>query len=94
MLNISAKDLDNLFTYHPPVGNDVDTYQQIRQAGHAFATVICATVPPSDDRDRAITTIRDAVMQANAAVACAPKYHKGGFLGAGGVIPGGPTVGP
>lgn len=84
--NIGRGDLDNLFTYHAPVGDQVETYQQIREAGRALAEVILGRVPAGDDRDRAINTVRDAIMQANAAVACAPpgaaaptKYDAGGF---------------
>lgn len=76
MRNIRTYDLDNLFTHHPPVGDQVETYQAIRQAGHALASVICERVPAGDDRDRAVNTVRDAVMQANAAVACAPHEKK------------------
>jgi hypothetical protein len=70
--NVGRGDLDNLFSYHAPVGDQVETYQQIRQAGRTLAEVIIERVPPGDDRDWAIETVRDAVMRANAAVACAP----------------------
>lgn len=82
MKHVGPEDLDNLFTHHPPVGGQVADYQEIRAAGKAFAAVICERVPPGEDRDSAIRRVRDAVMWANAGVACSPvlMYDTGGWV--------------
>lgn len=67
---ISDADLINWFTYHPPNSADLDHYLAIRQAAHDFARVILAHTPSSADQTAAIRKIREAVMTANAAVAC------------------------
>ena len=63
-------DLDNLFTHHPPFGDQIERYKVIRTAGKDFATVILSDVPPSPERSTALRKIREAVMWANAGIAC------------------------
>jgi len=63
-------DLDNLFTYHPPHGDQVARYAELRAAGRAFATVLAATVPSGPERSTALSRIREAVMWGNAGIAC------------------------
>lgn len=66
-------DLDNWFTYHPPTAESIPTFEALRDAGHQFAETICALVPPSPDRSVAIRNVREAVMNANASLACYPE---------------------
>lgn len=78
---ITSDDLKNWFQYHPPVGNQTETYEAIRVAGHAFASVILAQTPAGPDQTDAIRKIREAVMTANAAVAChLPDYGSGQLM--------------
>ena len=58
------------FTYHAPEGDDVERYGRIREAGKAFALVVLQSTPDSADQSAAIRKIREAVMTANAAIAC------------------------
>ncbi|BFU90134.1 MAG: hypothetical protein NTAFB01_13210 [Nitrospira sp.] len=63
--------LENWFTHHPP--KDAETiarYQAIRQAGLAFASVILEHTPIGLDQTAAVRKVREAVMTANAAIAC------------------------
>lgn len=62
--------LENVFTHHPPKGDQARRYQDIRDAGRALATVIDLRAPDSPEKDAAIDRIREAVMWANAAIAC------------------------
>lgn len=62
--------LDNWFTYHPPSADDLAKYLAIRDAGHAFATIIVECTPACADQSAAVRKIREAVMTANAAIAC------------------------
>lgn len=65
--------IDNWFSYHPPQGDDAARYQRLRVAGKTFAEAIARETPPSADRTAAIRHVRDAVMTANAAIACGGK---------------------
>ncbi len=67
---ISDKDIDNWFTYHPPSVYQAGKYQTIREAGHALASAIVNNTPPSADQTAAIRKVREAIMTANAAIAC------------------------
>lgn len=62
--------LNNLFTHHPPKGDQVERYQKIREAGKELATLIEEFCPPGIERTEALLNVRQAVMWANAAIAC------------------------
>ena len=66
-------DLDNWFRYHPPTPEQVPVFEAIRDAGYQMAETIIATVPASPDRTVAVRHIREAVMNANASLACYPE---------------------
>jgi hypothetical protein len=63
-------DLDNLFTYHPVKEGQCERYVEIREAAKAFAAVVVGCCPASADKTAAIRKIREAMMTANAAIAC------------------------
>jgi hypothetical protein len=63
-------DLQNWFTYHPPTAEDVDRYLSIREGALQFARVINEECPNGPDKTTAIRKVREAVMTANAAIAC------------------------
>lgn len=67
---IDAAALDNWFTYHRPTEGQPEKYEAIRSAGRAMAQAIIDNTPPSADQTTAIRKIREAVMTANAAIAC------------------------
>jgi hypothetical protein len=78
--------LDNWFRYHAPKPEAIPThasdgahdgwttqaeaYEVLRAAGREFAAVIVRLTPPSADQTAAIRKVREAVMTANAAIAC------------------------
>lgn len=71
---ITQAQLDNWFTHHPP--RDLSTakaYEKIREKGKELAEVIVALTPISADQAAAIRKVREAVMTANAAIACGGK---------------------
>jgi hypothetical protein len=71
MLQREQKEIiDNLFTYHPPKGDQVERYGKLREAGKALAEVIIECTPQCADQSAAIRKVREAVMTANAAIAC------------------------
>lgn len=63
-------ELDNLFTYHAPHGDQVDRYGVIRMQGRQLARVIMAYSHESEERNQALFAVRAAVMWANAGIAC------------------------
>lgn len=66
--------LYNLFSYHPPKDHEaVEKCEQIRAKGLEFAELIVDLTPASADQSAAIRKVREAVMTANAAIACEGK---------------------
>lgn len=62
-------DLDNLFTYHPPFGDQTERYVRVRAAAKAFAQTVVECTPSSPEQTLAIRDIQRATMMANAAIA-------------------------
>jgi len=70
---INQEQLDNWFMYHSPAEDQVDKYNNIRRAAKRFAEILLYNTPPSADQTDAIRKIREAVMTANASIACEGK---------------------
>ena len=66
------KQLCHWFTYHAPTGNQPDRYEELRGKGYDLARTIFKLCPPCADTSAAIRKVREAVMTANAAIACGP----------------------
>ncbi len=67
---LTYDDLENFFVYHPARGSQADRYERLRAAAHEFAKTILELTPPNPDQSAAIRKVREAVMTANAAIAC------------------------
>jgi len=65
--------LRNWFTYHAPAEGQPERYAQIRQAAEHFAQVVVDCTAESADQTAALRKIREAVMTANASIACGGK---------------------
>jgi hypothetical protein len=63
-------ELDNVFSYHAPRGDQVDRYGVIRAQARQLARVIMAYSRDSEERRQALFAVRAAVMWANAGIAC------------------------
>jgi hypothetical protein len=59
----------NLFTYHPPFGDQATRYGLIRMAAHTFAKLVNEACPESREKSLAITAIQQATQWANASIA-------------------------
>ena len=70
MAAFTSEQLDNWFTYHSPSPDQAAAYARIRDAARSFAEVLIRHSPPSADQTAAIRQLREAVMTANAAIAC------------------------
>jgi hypothetical protein len=64
------EEIDHLFTYHPPTFEQVPLFGELREAAREFAHVVNRCCPDGADKSAAIRKIREAVMTANAAIAC------------------------
>jgi hypothetical protein len=62
--------LNRLFTYHAPSQQQLQHYETLREAARHFAKVILSNVPGGADRSAALRKVREAVMTANAGIAC------------------------
>jgi hypothetical protein len=69
-VTITKDQLSNWFTYHSPTPDQLPKYVAIRDAGLALATAIVNNTPSSADQTDAVRKIREAVMTANASIAC------------------------
>lgn len=65
-----VEDLDNLFTYHPPKGDQAERYGKISAAAQEFARVVLENTPGCPDQTFAIRQIILARMLANQTIAC------------------------
>lgn len=70
---ITEADIENWFTYHPPVRDQMQRYVRIRSAAKEFGRVILESTVPSADQTAAMRTLRRLVMEANQAIACEPE---------------------
>ena len=64
-------ELDRWFTYHTPTPEQQAAYVEIRSAAKMLAAVIVRNTPACADQTAAVRKVREAVMTANAAIACA-----------------------
>jgi hypothetical protein len=69
MSSREIEELQRRFTYHPPKGDQVERYAEIRRLAAELATKIVASCPPSRERDVSLDNLDAVVMFANAAIA-------------------------
>lgn len=69
-------DIDNTFRYHAPTPDQVDRYQEIREAAKVFARVVDRCTPASREKSLALTHLQTAVMFANASIAITESASK------------------
>jgi len=62
-------ELDKVYTYHPPKGNQQERYVAIRETAKAFATLTLEATPTSREQSLALTKLEEVVMWANSAIA-------------------------
>lgn len=61
----------NWFTYHSSTPEQLGQYQEVREAARVFAVTLNRLVPGGADKTAAMRKLRECVMTANAAIACA-----------------------
>lgn len=71
---MTNEDIEHWFLHHPPQDlATINRYAAVREAGKQLALTILEHTPPSADQTAAIRKVREAVMTANAAIACEGK---------------------
>lgn len=70
---VTPAQIDNWFSYHAPSEAQAEFYVQLRNAGRDLALTILGLTPPGADQTAAIRKVREAIMTANAAIACGGK---------------------
>ena len=68
-MKITRDELGIRFTYHAPKTNQPERYVTLRDMAHSLATTILEMTPESREQSLAITSLEEAVMWANAAIA-------------------------
>lgn len=68
--------VNNIFTFHPVQGNQVQRYEYLRAVGRMLAHDFLAMTPKSREQSVAITKLQEAVMWANAAIAINEKSEE------------------
>lgn len=66
---MTEQQIDNIFTYHAPFGNQQARYQEIREAAKAFAHTLNRACPESREKSIAFTQLQQCVQMANASIA-------------------------
>ena len=66
---MKAIDLNNIFTYHAPFGNQAERYEKLRSQTKFLAMIVLELTPECAEQTIAIRKLQEAVMFANAAIA-------------------------
>ncbi len=66
---MNIEELTNMFTYHPPFGDQEVRYSIIRDLAKQLAFSIEKWCPRSREKSLAITKLQECVMMANASIA-------------------------
>ena len=67
---INMQTVENWFTFHQPKQGQKERYELLRSAAKTMASVIAQMCPDSRERALAIDHLREAIMFANASIAC------------------------
>ena len=62
-------EIDRVFTYHAPKGDQTERYQNLRATAKSMALDIERLCPDSREKSLAITKVQEASMWANASIA-------------------------
>lgn len=66
---MTIPEIENIFSYHAPKGDQPERYEAIRNAAKLLGVTIVQNTPKSADQTAAIRKLRECVMTANASIA-------------------------
>lgn len=70
------ENVDEIFTYHKPFGNQPERYVALREKAKELASLILSNCPHSRERSVALTNLQQTIMWANASIAINEKEVK------------------
>lgn len=73
----AQRTVDTSFTYYAPKGNQAERYSRLRNEARALAQRLITLCPACDERDTALTKLRECIMWANAAIAVSERATDG-----------------
>jgi len=62
-------ELENIFTYHAPKGDQQERYELLRAEAKKLAYLICFKCPLSREKTIALSKLEEAIFWANASIA-------------------------
>ena len=62
-------ELDNVYTYHAPKGDQQERYEMLRTMAKKMANTVLNLTPKSREQSLALTKLEEATMWANASIA-------------------------
>lgn len=66
---MTTQQIENIFTYHKPVGTQQERYVALREKAKELALLINGACPESREKSIAITQLQSAIQMANASIA-------------------------
>jgi hypothetical protein len=66
---MTKEQIDNVFTYHAPKGDQQNRYVEIREKAKELALLINKDCPESREKSIAFTKLQECVQMANASIA-------------------------
>ena len=69
MPQVTERDIENWFTFHPPTGQQQQKYEAIRAAAKELALTIYHNTPQGEDQNIALMKVREGVLLANQTIA-------------------------
>lgn len=66
----TVTEIENMFSYHAPKGNQLERYESIRSKAKELAHLINDYCPNSREKSLALTSLQQTTMWANASIAC------------------------
>jgi len=66
---VTKEQIEDIFTYHAPVGDQAERYGRIREAAKKFALLLNGACPESREKSLALTDLQKCVQWANASIA-------------------------
>ena len=73
---LTEQDIEDIFTYHGPFGDQTQRYVALRNDAKKLAYTIQAHCPESREKSLAITSLQQTIQWANAAIAIHEKEAK------------------
>ena len=66
---MKIEEIERIFTYHAPIGDQAERYGKIRELAKDLALVLNLLCPESREKSLALTSLQQTVMWANASIA-------------------------